>query len=77
MTWEKLGLNDRRGQKVQLLGHEAEKCDCVSSFSWLVILEYLLISCSVHCSVSIQMTLSVSLLNMSYFFPYFLMLVVT
>lgn len=30
MTWEKLGLNDRRGWKVQLLGHEAEKCDCVS-----------------------------------------------
>lgn len=39
MTWEKLGLNDRRGRKVQLLGHEAEKCDCVSfwlaGISWI------------------------------------------
>lgn len=76
MTWEKLGLNDRRGQRVQLLGHEAEKCDCVSSFCWFAFLEYILISGSVHCSVSIQMTLSVILLNMNCFFPYFLMLVV-
>lgn len=62
VTWEKLGLNDRREQKVQL-GHVAEKCDCVS-FSWLAFLGYLLISCSVYCSVATQLIWSVLLLKM-------------
>lgn len=62
IAWEKLGLNDRREQKVQL-GHVAEKCDCVF-FSQLAFLGYLLISCSAYCSVATQLTLSVLLLNM-------------
>lgn len=43
ITWEKLGLNDRREQKVQL-GHVAEKCDCVF-LCQLTFVGYLLTSC--------------------------------
>jgi len=42
---EKLGLNDRREQKVQL-GHMAKKCDCVF-LSQLAFVGYLLVYCSV------------------------------
>lgn len=62
ISWEKLGLNDRMEQKVQLR-HVAGKCDCVF-FSWLAFLGYLLISCSVYCSMATQLTLSIVLLNM-------------
>lgn len=58
ITWEKLGLNDRREQKVQL-GHVPGKCDC-AFLSRVAFLGYLLISGS----VAMQLTLSVLPLNM-------------
>lgn len=62
ITLEKLGLNDRREQKVQL-GHVAKKCDCVF-LSQLAFVGYLLTSCLAYCSVATQLTLRILLLNM-------------